>query len=262
MKAICCLILLLTVSSFDGQVAACEMLTLPPTAPIRGLVLFEGRVEQPLPASRPIPGVIRLAPGILVLVTASESVIGLGATVEVLPLRVNPACEPTPWDAAEVAEWYPSGTRITVIGRTLEDHAQDPSANSQVVIWPSEFGGLGRIPDQVVRIPAGCLDFERFRATYETNPYPTWSREIAWRNAQRAWFEDFEFLSCLANIEMGVNPSELEGMLHSMAFYSRYDGVNVKLSQQLYGNLVKRTGLSRSARGRLREEFSVTHDAR
>jgi hypothetical protein len=198
----------------------------------------------------------------VVKVTASQSGIEPGATVEVIPLGVNPACEPIPWDAAELSEWYPTGTRVTVLGRALDDHTQDPSVNRQVVIWPTDFGGLGRIPGQVDRIPVGCLDFEKFRATYEANPYPSWSSEIAWRNAQSRWFEDFEFLSCLTTVEMCADPSELENALHTMVFYSGYYDVNAKVSQQLYTNLVKRTHLTRSVRGRLRDQFAVTHRAR
>jgi len=130
------------------------------------------------------------------------------------------------------------------------------------VTWPSDFGGLGRVPDQVDRIPVGCLDFETFRSTYEENPYATWSLEVAWRNTQRGWFEDFEFLSCLTTIETVVSPSELEVALGKMAFYSRYDGVNMKVSRGLYSNLVKRAHLARSAKRRLKEQFAAIHDAR
>jgi hypothetical protein len=261
MKASGYFILLLVAFSGATDIGACEMLTLPPVEPIQGLVSFIGQVEQPL-TPQPIPGVTSPAPGVVVRVLAPSSDLDPGTMVEVIPLGVDPACEPTPWSVSTLTEFYPAGARVTVLGRALSDDVRDSGVPKQIVMWPSDFGGLGRVPDQVDRIPVGCLDFEAFRATHEKNPYATWSRDIAWRNTQRAWFEDFEFLSCLARAQTLTSPLELEVALHAMAFYSRYDGVNAKVSRQLYANLVKRTQLPRSARGRLNEQFAAIHDAR
>lgn len=237
------------------------MITLPPVETNPDLVLFVGQVVQHLPP-QPVPGVSRPSPSIVVQVTTPGTGLDREAMVEAIPLGVDPACEPIPLDAADLSERYPTGAHVSVVGRFLRSGAPQLDARGRIVVWPSDLGGLGRVPDEVDRIPAGCLNFEAFRCTYEENPYATWSRDVAWRNTQRGWFEDYEFLSCLTTIDTLVSPSELEIALRNMAFYSRYEGVNQEVARGLYSSLVKRTHLARPARGRLRQHFAGIHDAR
>lgn len=237
------------------------MITVPPARLDPNLVAFVGRVQQQL-TPRQIPGVARPAAGITVVATTVLSGVEREATVEVFPLTVDPGCTPIPRDPADLPQQYPVGALVAVIGRPFPYDAHAPTNQTAVVTWPSDYGGVGRVPDHVDRTSSGCLDFRAFQTTYETVYSQAWSPEIAWRDAQRAWFEDFEFLSCLAAIGRMADPTQREDAIRSMGFSSGYHAVDPTVARKLYSKLVKRASLPRSSRVRLKEEFEENHDAR
>src|SRR5262245_59878663 len=94
-----CLIVLLVAATISPPANSCEILKLPPVKPVPDLLLLVGLVKDSL-APLSIIGVAQPAPAIVVSVTKSSSGFDQGAEVEVVPLGVDPGCEPIPWDAA------------------------------------------------------------------------------------------------------------------------------------------------------------------
>jgi Integrase core domain len=258
MKLTSCLIVVVIGVDVRQHAYSCEMLTVPPINPIPGQVTFVGRVQRQLPA-RPIPGAGRPAPGILVSVTMAGSGVEQGGMVEVFPFGVNTACEASPVSESYLSQ-YPAGAMVAVAWRLVEQTAGDQGSQRQLVIWPSEFGALALVPEHVPRTAIGCLNFETFRSTFETESFE--GDPGAWRNAQRYFFEDFEWIACLSIIENVTESRQREPALHDMAFYLRYDEWNPKVARRLYSNLLKSVPLSMRARARLRHHFVEVHHAR
>ena len=229
---------------------ACERLAIPPTARPAGHSSLAGVVIEHV--VREIPEVVDfLAFGVLLDVQDSDGSISLGSRVEVFPFAVGLGCEPIAGESDALEQQYPIGTRVVVVGNV------DQESRPYRLLAVGEFGYLARVPEDRPRTPEGCLDFRSYGDSYESNSHP-YSFDVGWQNAHRGWYEDYEFLRCL-DILGTINDREARfAILDNLALYSRYDGGNLKFTERLYRNMLKKHVERRKDRKRAIKSFRAS----
>ena len=248
------LALLIAVLFTSRSNSACSRIGLPPVEPNPELVAFDGVVTAHF-AAKAIPRLEKPAPGLVVKIKNVISNHVLTAEVEVFPLIDQISCDPSPSDLGDIEKRYPVGAIVAVMGRLLSSMDSSRPQRAQMATWPSDLGGVARIPEGVSRLANGFLDFHAFSATYEPNSYDHLSPDVAWRNAHRDWFEDYEFLRCLIALQKGLRIEDSERLLNSMGHYLRYSGINGQLAREQYRALVKQAKVPRHDRKRLLMTF-------
>ena len=229
-------------------VAACEIMSFPPTSRDSSLATFEGTVlgysKEAVSLGAPI-----LASGVLIEVTKSLGVVRVGSTVTVVPLDTGSSCERVPRTLENIKREYPPHSKVAVVGEIEDGSAQ------LILSWAETFGTLARVLDLAPRTDGGCLDFSRFKQRYEDNSYDTYSLEVAWRNFHRRAYEDYEFFLCLSLLEELAETSDGVSDFLNLSYYSRYDRIRPKHAKVSYRTLLTNAGLSKRARRPLVKEF-------
>lgn len=195
-----------------------------------------------LPGSETVPGVV---------VDVQEQLLGSQAeTVHVFLLRVDLACEPIPEVADMVSTQYPVGASVTVVGKI---RSVNPG-HLTLVSSSESFGHLAQTPDSLLRTVSGALDFEEMRKQYEQNTYDTFSPEVAWRNAQRGWLEDFEYLRGLQMLAV-VPPAQRPPIARNLIDYKGWRRYRDTLPLENFKELLQLYEVPQSERGTLLTRF-------
>jgi hypothetical protein len=82
-----------------------------------------------------------------------------------------------------------------------------------------DFAHIAVVQGDAPRLRDGTLDFRKYQTRYERNDYATFSVAVAWRNAQRRWFEDFEYFVTLQKLGSAAEPARSE-LAAALVFYS------------------------------------------
>lgn len=221
----------LIAASAPDALHACERLALPPPTRPTGHSSVSGVVIEHVAREIPEVGDF-LATGVLLGVQDSVGSVARGSQLEVFPFVVGLGCEPMALEPDEVKKQYPVGSRVVVTGNV------DGDTTPYRLLAVGEFGYLARVPDERPRMPDGCIDFRSYKSFYASNSHP-YSFDVGWQNAHRSWYEDYEFLRCLDILDT-INDRETRfATLDNLAFYSRYDGSNLKYAERLYKGMLK-----------------------
>ena len=232
--------------------SACSSVSFPPLAfpDEPDFVAFSGTVIDYTEPAFDVLGVAR--PRGLLVRLGGVLVPPHGKTdIEVYPLGTRPDCRPVARTQEDIQEQYAIGATITVVGKELAERRH--GGMTAVVTQADDFGHVARRPDSVPQTPEGYLDFHAYRRQYEIDSSTGFSSAIAWRNAQRGWFEDYEYLRCLKALRSAAEPAK-RSLLSAMAWYSRF-----KTDREGYRQLVGGSGLPRKTRRALLREFDTGH---
>jgi hypothetical protein len=175
-----------------------------------------------------------------------------GDLVQVFPFACGTDCEDYPRELADIREQYPLGSKVAIVGKYLL--FQDGNAAGEVRIGCSSvgFGGAARIPKHTPQFSSGFLDFAAYSLSYE-NQLKEFSIEVAWRNAHRSWFEDYEYIRCLLALRGNINSSAIFHILENMGNYHAF------ASECEYSDLLDHTGVSEADGKRLFDIFQKRH---
>ena len=208
-------------------VSACSSVAFPPLGVPPNTTAFLGRVTGYPRASGRILGadnVVGLSLTVLEPLLSTRA----GSSFDVYLFGSAPDCSPLPRSERDLAEQYPVGSTVTAILKPQEGVPLTTSADG--------WGHVARVPEPQPRTPDGLLDFKAFRGTYENQSESTFSFGVAWRNAHRGWFEDFEYLRAMIKLNSARRPTEKAAILEDVASYSR-------LSDELFRLLVEKSHL-------------------
>ncbi len=234
---------------WQARLSACSMVTLSPIeqeweshAAIMGVVLEHLSDSTILPTGAPVPGLV---------IEIQEHLGGRGGgpTAQVFLLRVDPSCSAIPFDVEALGVQYPVGTVVTVVG---EVRKVDPSL--VLVSSTEDFGHVAKVQKNAQRLARGDLDFSAMKEQYEEHPAGSFSLELAWRNAHRSWFEDFEYLRALGLLaEAGRSEKVLitENLINYVGWRRVFD----EIALARFKKLLRVYSVPRRSRGELIDRF-------
>ena len=229
-------LLLLAMAAFGRSAAACSTIALPPTRVPDDTVAFEGVVVGYSESSDPIFGTAH-APGLIARVVTPVRASRADSSVEVYLFGSAPDCSPSARSLADLRDQYPVGNAVTVIGRSAAPRA--PSALPSVVVSIADgWGHVAAVPANPPRTVEGSLDFSAFSQQHEEQALQGFSLPLAWRNAHRGWYEDFEYLRCLVLLPRLHDDSSKVALLENLKSYSRFGHLTSDWTRKAYGQLV------------------------
>ncbi len=221
-------------------ICACTTFSVPPIAVDSTVVAFSGVVLDYSTSTRGVLGHPSV-PGLKVRV--SDAIAGSTAQsiMTVYLFRSAPDCSPSPRSLNELEAQYPVGSNVTVV--TSGPQSLSDASSPSVVSNADDWGHVSRVPQSQPRTSEGLLDFTAFAGEYEHQPKQSFSLPLAWRNAHRSWFEDFEYVRALVLLEHLKSSSRQVAILGTLKSYSRWGHMSSEWAQDTYRALVKRFAL-------------------
>ena len=250
-------VLVLSLASLPAATGlACSSITLPPLiAKLEpGEVALDGAVTGYVSSDSVLP-VGNSANGLVVEV--ADVVYGSlpDLVVAIFPLALDTACNPISNQKADLEQQYPIGSQVSVIGELSSARLRSSGNVRFISATPDAFAYISKRPADPPMAPDGVLDFRAFSKRYEEQPAVGFSLSLAWRNAHRAWFEDFEYFRALQTLG-GLKPkSSRVALARRLRYYHGFRDVRRDLAVKRYSRFLKLNNVPHAARGDLLNEF-------
>jgi len=230
-----------------GPAWPCSLIILPP--PLSELdysLVFTGTVEAT--DSYDVPGRDLKAPGVVIAV--DEVLVGSSdlSTVTVFLYGYGNDCSPGP--APYYLDHYQPGMFVSVI----VDELYTDDGSLYLGAHSSTPGFIAFTPRDGDRDRTGVLDFRLSRESYEPNRYETWSREVSFRNSQREWLEDVEYVRALQIL--AESPPDLRcEIAMNLTHYHRWRGYRFLSALQDFEQLLEEYQVPVECRSAIVETF-------
>ena len=182
----------------------------------------------------------------------------VGETRRVYPLPDGPDCKPYAPASEDLRQQYPVDRLVSVVGQPVLDGSEALGNAAAVFSEANDFGHVGRLPAEGPARRDGLFDFRALQQQVEPQG-PTFSLDVAWRNVHRSWYEDYEFLRALVQLEQRSDNSV--AILERVLAYSRWRMLG-KLAEERFRDIVSRAGVPTVARNSLIREFKARYNAR
>jgi hypothetical protein len=234
---------------------ACSSMVVPPTGVDPTWTAFSGVVTGYAESAGPVLKQEHV-PALVIRVTEAVLSSSPGQEVQVYPFGTDTACNPLARSLDDLKEQYPSGSAVTVLTTSPPLSARLPLS---LAVEADDWGSVARVPDSPPRTTEGLLDFAAFARTYEEHPKDGFSLPLAWRNAHRMDFEDFEYLRALVLLRNSSSRELKASILRNIGWYSRWNG-GADWKRDSYGELVRSARLPARVQKSILESFRKSGD--
>jgi len=246
MKAV---VVALALALFSRAADACTSFSFAPTLPPTDVAAFEGVVLGYSSASDSILGFTGI-PGLVVRVETPLLRSTAGSSVVIYLFGSSSDCSPAPRSLTDLRAQYPAGERVTVVGEAPDGETQAGMATT-LVSHADSWGHVSAVPRETTFTPEGVLDFSAFASLHEQQPKHGYSLALAWRNAHRNGYENFQYLRCLVLLSQGPSEARAVAILRNLRFYSGFHGLRTSWAREDYRTVVLNSLLSPSLKKRL-----------
>jgi len=238
-------LILLAIAAVARPSDACSTISFPPGRVPTDTVAFEGVVVGYSVSAVPVLGASQVS-GLAVRVVTPLLASRADTPVEVYLFGSAPDCSPSARSLDDLREQYPVGAAVTVIGRASDPRPPN-AAPPFVVSLADDWGHVAVVPATPPRTTEDVLDFGRFSRQHEEQPSQGFLLPVAWRNAHRTWYEDFEYLRCLVLLSRMPDDTRKVAVLENLRSYPRLSPLTSIWAQETYREIVASARLPRSA---------------